>query len=276
VNPTSYTLERVRRPGRLAYYARVIRLVAGIEFKMKYSESALGYAWSLAKPLAYFGVLWIVFGRLFGDRTPVESFALYLIVGLVLYLFFIDAVGMALTSVVGRGSLLRRLAFSPLVLPVSAAATAAITLCVNLIAVAVFVIAARATPSLDWLLVIPLLLELCVFVLGVGLIFATLFVRFRDVAQIWELLAQLLIFMTPIMYPLSILPSWAEKILFLNPLAQIMQDIRALLLGEDAIDTANDILGAAGHIIPITVVLLTLGVGLALFTREAPRFAERV
>ena len=88
-----------------------------IEFKMKYADSALGYAWSLAKPLAYFGVLWVVFGQLFQRAHHVESFALYLIVGLVLYLFFIDAVGMALTSIVGRGALLRRLAFSPLVFP---------------------------------------------------------------------------------------------------------------------------------------------------------------
>lgn len=276
MSSAAYTIERKRQPNRLAYYARVIRVNAGIEFKMKYHESALGYAWSLAKPLAYFGVLWIVFQRVFAVRTPVDSFALYLIVGLVLYLFFIDGVGMALTSVVARGSLLRRLAFSPLVLPLSATATAAMTFAVNTLAVAVFLVAARQTPSLEWLLVFPLLVELFLFIVGVGLIAATMFVRFRDVAQIWELVAQLLIFMTPVMYPLSLLPGWAEKALFFNPLVQVMQDTRAVLLGSEGIDTANDVLGTAGHAVPIAMVVLTFALGMLLFMREAPRFAERV
>jgi ABC-2 type transport system permease protein len=220
-------------------------------------------------------VLWLVFGHLFDARTNVESFALYLIVGLVLYLFFIDAVGMALTSIVARGSLLRRLAFSPLVLPISVTATACLTLGVNLIAVAVFVVVGRVEPGTEWLLVLPLLVELYLFVLGTGLIFATLFVRFHDVAQIWELISQLLIFMTPIMYPLSLLPDWAEKLLFLNPLVQVMQDIRAVMLEGD-VATATDVLGTGGHAVPIAVAVAVLGFGLWLFQRDAPRFAERV
>lgn len=271
----SSILERTRPRGRLAYYLRVLRLVATIEFKMKYADSVLGYAWSLAKPLAYFGVLWLVFGHLFDARTSVESFALYLIIGLVLYLFFIDAVGMALASIVARGSLLRRLAFAPLVLPISVTVTACMTLAVNLVAVAVFAAAARVEITLGWLLIPVLLVELYIFVLGTGLIFATLFVRFHDVAQIWELIAQLLIFMTPIMYPLSILPGWAEKLLFLNPLVQVMQDVRALMLrGEVA--TATDVLGSGGHLVPVAVAFLVLAFGLWLFRRDAPRFAERV
>ncbi len=275
MNSTSYAIDAQRSRSRLAYYLRVLRLVATIEFKMKYADSVLGYAWSLAKPLAYFGVLWLVFGRLFDARTSVESFALYLIIGLVLYLFFIDAVGMALVSIVARGSLLRRLAFSPLVLPISVTATACITLAVNLVAVAAFAAVARVEITLGWLLIPVLLVELYVFVLGTGLIFATLFVRFHDVAQIWELIAQLLIFMTPIMYPLSILPSWAEKVLFLNPLVQVMQDIRALMLRGE-VSTATQVLGSGGRIVPIAVAFLTLLLGLALFRRDAPRFAERV
>ena len=263
------------RSARLAYYLRVLRVVAGIEFKMKYAESVMGYAWSLAKPLAYFAVLWIVFAHVFDQKTSVENFALYLIVGLVLYLFFIDAVGMAMTSIVARGSLLRRLAFSPLVIPISVTATAALTFAVNLIAVTVFVVVARVTPDIDWLLILPLLAELYAFVLGIGLLLATLFVRFRDVAQIWELFSQLLIFMTPIMYPLSVLPSWAEKLFFLNPLAQVMQDMRALMLEGD-LETVSSVLGPGGRLVPVAIAIGTLAFGVWLFRREAPRFAERV
>ena len=271
----SYVLETQRPQARLAYYLRVLRLVASIEFKMKYADSVLGYAWSIAKPLAYFAVLWLVFGHLFDARTSVDSFALYLILGLVLYLFFIDAVGMALTSVVARGSLLRRLAFSPLVLPISVTATALMTLAVNFVAVGAFVAIGRIEPNFSWLLIVPLLLELYVFVLGTGLILATLFVRFHDVAQIWELTAQLLIFITPVMYPLSLLPGWAEKLLFLNPLVQVMQDVRAIMLHGE-VETASDVLGRGGHAVPIFVAFAFLAVGLAIFRRDSPRFAERV
>ena len=249
--------------------------MAGIEFKVKYADSAMGYLWSLAKPLAYFAVLWVVFARVFDTRTNVDSFALYLIIGLVLYLFFIDAVGGALVSIVARGSLLRRLAFSPLVIPMSVTATACITLAVNFVAVFVFAAIGLVRPGFDWLLILPLLVQLYVFVLGMGLILATLFVRFRDVAQIWELVSQLLIFMTPIMYPLSLLPGWAEKVLFLNPLVQVMQDIRALMLGGD-VATVTDVLGPAGRLVSLGVTLGVLLLGLALFRRDAPRFAERV
>jgi ABC-2 type transport system permease protein len=271
----SYILETRRRPDRFAYYLRVLRLVATIEFRMKYADSLLGYAWSLAKPLAYFAVLWLVFSRLFNARTPVESFALYLIIGLVFYLFFIDAVGAALTSVVARGSLLRRLAFSPLVLPLAVVASACLTLMVNLTAVALFAVGSQVWPDPEWLLVVPLLIEFLIFVVGIGLIVATLFVRFQDIAQIWELVAQLMIFITPVMYPLSILPGWMEKVLFLNPLVQVMQDVRAVVL-EGEVATVTDVLGAGGRVVPVAVALGVFVFGLFIFRRDSSRFAERV
>jgi ABC-2 type transport system permease protein len=275
VTSGSYILETRRRPDRFAYYLRVLRLVATIEFRMKYADSLLGYAWSLAKPLAYFAVLWLVFSRLFNARTPVESFALYLIIGLVFYLFFIDAVGAALTSVVARGSLLRRLAFSPLVLPFAVVASACLTLMVNLSAVALFALASQVWPDPEWLLVIPLLIEFLIFVVGMGLIVATLFVRFQDIAQIWELVAQLMIFITPVMYPLSILPGWMEKVLFLNPLVQVMQDVRAVVL-EGEVATVTDVLGAGGRVVPVAVAFGVFALGLVIFRRDSARFAERV
>jgi ABC-2 type transport system permease protein len=117
-----------------------------------------------------------------------------------------------------------------------------------------------------------------VFVLGVGLLLATMFVRFRDVAQLWELSTQMLLFASPIMYPVDLLPGWAEKLVFLNPFVQILQDIRYVVLGGDAPHRiAADVLGGAtGHLIPIAIALATFALGLAAFRRDAPRFAERV
>ena len=267
---------RIPPATRLAYYLRVLRVLAGVDFKAKYAQSAMGYVWSLAKPLAYFAVLWLVFGHFF--KLPggeIESFALYLILGLVVYLFFIDAVGMALPAITSKGDLLRRLRFSPIVLPIAATATALMTFAVNATAVVFFIVLDRTPPNVGWLLIVPLVLELYLFVVGVALIISTLFVHFRDIAQLWELGAQLMIFLTPVMYPASVLPDWAQKIVFVNPLVQVMQDLRAVVLPGDQVTTGS-VYGAAGYAAPLALVALSVAVGVVLLWRSAPRFAERI
>jgi ABC-2 type transport system permease protein len=113
-----------------------------------------------------------------------------------------------------------------------------------------------------------------------SLILATLFVRFRDVGQLWELLGQLLFYASPIIIPVGFLPPWSQPIVFLNPFVQIMQDIRGIVvytLPGSATINASDRLGSVGgRIDPIVIALLTLALGLYLFRRESPWFAERV
>lgn len=268
----------VERPhlARLAYHLRILRVIAEVEFKLKYAGSVLGYAWSIAKPLAYFAVLWVVFGRVF--KTGVENFPVYLLTGIVLYLYLVDATGLALTAMANRGSLLRRLAFPALIIPVSVSLTALITFGINSLVVVGFAFASGVFPDLGWLLIVPLLAELFLFTLGIGLVLTTLFVRFRDVVQLWELGAQLLLFATPIMYPVSFLPSWAQKVVFVNPFVQVLQDVRYVIVGPTEISaTASSVLGGpAGHLIPIAVALATFVFGLVIFQREAPTFPERV
>ena len=116
-----------------------------------------------------------------------------------------------MSSIVARETLLRKLSFPHLVIPISMTLAAAITFGVNLVVVGVFVAWNQIPPRLDWLLLVPLLLELYVFMLGVALVLATLFVRFRDVGQIWELAAQLLLYATPIIYPIGFLPRGRER-----------------------------------------------------------------
>jgi len=273
-----YAVPRPARRERVAHQLRVLRVIAGIDFKLKYADSAMGYVWSIVKPLSYFGVLWLVFGRIFRLGVGFDRYPLYLLTGIVLYTFFVDATGLTFPSLVKGSTILRKLAFPPLVLPVSATMTAGITFCINLLAVIVFVIASHVSPGVRWLALVPLLLELYVFVLGLGLILSTLYVRFRDIAQIWELGTQLLVFASPIMYPIGILPTWALKIVYLNPLVQVMQDVRAVMIGAaNPNETIASALGGAeARLIPVAIAVATLGAGFALFRRESPRFAERV
>jgi ABC-2 type transport system permease protein len=279
VSDVSYPLRPTRATQGVAYYGRVLRVVGGIEFKAKYAGAAMGYIWSLIKPLAYFGVLWLVFAHLLRTANQTDDFTLFLLIGILLYTFFVDTVGVMLPSIVDGGSILRRLAFPPILVPLSASIGICITFAANISAIAVFIAAQRVHPRATWLLVPPLLAELYVFAVGVGLLFAALYVRFRDVGQIWELAAQLLFFASAIFYPIGILPDWAQKVAFLNPFVQVMQDVRHAILGSSGpndLTAAQVYGGAGGRIIPILVVLVISVGALIFFRREGRFFAERV
>jgi ABC-2 type transport system permease protein len=263
---------------RLLHQARILLVIAGTEYKLKYQGSALGYVWSVVKPLALFSLMYLIFGRLFNLVDISEYYPLSLLIGIVLFSFFGDATSLGMTSIVANASLVRRLSFPRAIVPVSATLTAAITFAVNAIVVAGFVAWRGITPQLDWLLLVPLMLELYVLVVGVSLILATMFVFLRDIGQVWELALQLLFYATPIIYPIGFLPPWARDIAFLNPITQILQDVRALILYPDLPAnkiTAPDAL-ATGRLLPIAITLGIFVGGLLLFRRFEPKFAERV
>jgi ABC-2 type transport system permease protein len=244
------------------------------EFKLKYAGSALGYVWSVVKPLSLFTVLYLVFGRVFKLGEISQYYALSLLIGIVLFSFFADGTSQGMVSLVHRESLLRRMRFPHILIPTAATLTAGMTFGVNLVVVAGFLAWKRIVPQPDWILLIPLLLELYIFVLGAALVLATLFISLRDMGQVWELGSQLLFYASPVIYPITLLPTWAQKLEFVNPFTQVMQDVRALLLPEDTV-TAADVLGDFGRVLPIGCALAVFVLGVALFKRHEPWFAER-
>ena len=267
----TYVVRRVPLRERIAYYVRILRVLARTEFKLKYAGAVLGYVWSLAKPLLYFAVLWVVFGHLF--KAGVPHFPVYLLIGIVLYSFLADTVSLALPSIVSRGVVLRRIAFPSFAIPVATAISSFVTFALNCVMVLVFILASGITPSPRWFVLVALLLEYTAFVLGVALIFSALFVRFRDVAQIWDVLTSVLLFTSAIMYPMSIMPSWAQRIVSLTPLVQVIQDARRIVF-TNAPDVAAIVTTAEGRLVPIVLSFLTLVCGIWLQRRESPRFAE--
>jgi ABC-2 type transport system permease protein len=257
---------------------RILQVIVMAEFKLKYAGSALGYAWSVIKPLSLFTVLYLIFGRVFKLGAVSEFYSVSLLIGIVLFTFFADATTQGMVSLVHRESLLRRMRFPRLMIPTAATLTAGMTFAVNLIVVAGFVAWKQIVPRLDWLLVGPLLLELYLFILGTALVLSTLFISLRDMGQVWELASQLLFYASPVIYPITLLPLWAQKVELLNPFTQVMQDIRALVMYEDVpanTVTAADIFGDFGRLLPIGITLAIFGLGLAIFKRYEPWFAER-
>jgi ABC-2 type transport system permease protein len=278
----SRTVPPLQRPlrGRVAHNLRILHVTAGAEFKLKYSGSALGYVWSVVKPLALFTMLYLVFGRVFKLGAISHYYPVSLLIGIVLITFFNDATILGMNSLVVRGSLLRKLSFPAMIIPASATLTAAMTLGINLLVVVVFLGWNRITPQVSWLLLVPLMLELYVFTLAISLILATLFVRLRDIGQVWELGLQVFFYASPIIYPIGYLPAWSRKIAFLNPFTQILQDIRSLLLYPDLKPNRITIGGAFAtgwaRLIPIAIVVALAVAAVALFRRNEPWLAERV
>lgn len=259
-----------------AYYLRVLRVIGAAEFKLKYSDSVLGYAWSILKPLAWFAVLFVVFGRFFKLQGGFEHYGVFLLVGIVLWTFFLDSTMLALSAFVSRGDVLRKLAFPRIVLPVAMAATTGLTLLANFTVVALFAAIDRVQPRWTWFLVPLPLLEIVAFTLVVCVFLATVHVRLRDMRQIWELAVQLLFFASPILYPVGFLPGWAQKIVFVNPFVQALQDVRALLIPQDESLTIVDVYGTHwGYLAPAAFfAVLTVAVTWH-YRREAPYLAER-
>jgi ABC-2 type transport system permease protein len=273
VSEARYITARLTVRERVAYDARIIGVLSRSEFKLKYAGSLLGYVWSLAKPLAYFTVLWVVFGSIF--KSSIDQFPLYLLIGIVLNTFLIDAVSAALPSIVTKGATIRRISFPALVIPVATSLAAAMTFLANCVVVAVFLAVGGAQPGWDWLLLLPLLLELYLFVTAIALIASTLYVRFRDVGQLWEVTAALLFFIAPIMYPITVLPVWAQRLVELNPFVQVLQDVRSILLGSSTAAADGMTPPVDNRLLPIAIAVALVVGALLLYRREAPRFAER-
>lgn len=278
----SSTAESARvEPGRpalakLRHQGRIVFVIASSEFKLKYADSALGYVWSLLKPLGLFAILYIVFGRFLKLGAGIPHYPIYLLLGIVLWTFFSDATSLGMQSIVKRSTLLSKLSFPRVVIPVSVTASSAITFAVNLVAFAVLVAINGIVPNLKWLLIPLLLLELYVFVLGVTFFLSTIFVRLRDIGQVWELALLLLFYASPIIYSAGALPTWFQKITYLNPFVQVAQDVRSIVLPSSGTITAATVYGfPAGELLPIAVALLLFGAGYLFFRREEPWLAER-
>jgi ABC-2 type transport system permease protein len=264
----------------LAYYLRVLGVIGGIDFKARYTDAALGYLWSLAKPLGYFGVLWLVFAHTLRTANSTRHFALFLLIGVLLFTFFLDVVSVMLPSIVQKGTILRRLAFPPVLVPLSTSISVCLTFCANVSVIVVFMAVQKVAPRWEWFLVAPLLAELYLFAVTLGLLLAALYVRFRDIGQVWELLSQILFFASAIFFPIGIVPGWAQKVAFLNPFVQIMQDIRHSLLGGASgpfdLSATAVYAGYGGRLVPLAIAALIAVCGLVVFRREAPYFAERI
>ncbi len=257
------------------HYKDLIRELAVTDFKLKYQGSVLGYLWSFAKPLMLFGVLYVVFTKFVPLGKGIEHWPLYLLLGIVLWSYFTDSTMAAMSSIVDRSDLIRKVYFPRIVIVIAASISSLITLVLNLMVILVFMIVARVHAHLSFPLFGLLVVELYILSLGCSLLLSALYVKFRDFRHIWEVALQILFYASAIIYPLNFLPSRAVPFLLLNPVAQIIQDSRWLLITHQAITPAMKV-WAPWVFIPYVLPLVILGIGYSYFNRAAAAFAEEI
>jgi len=267
-------LQAIPRPTSIVQRnLNLIRELSITQFKLKYTGSALGYVWSLVKPLMLFGIMFLVFSVLLkaGGTTP--EFPVQLLVGIVLWTFFAESTTLAMNAIAGAGDLIRKAYFPRWILVVSSTGTALLTFAINTVLVVVVTLLLGQL-HLSWRsLLAPLYyVELATLVLGLSLLLSALFVFFRDLGHIWEILSLVLFYGSAVVFPFTRIPTSLQGIAGMDPIAQIVQDLRYALVNPK-IPSMEQLIGVR-VIIPILITVAIFVVGFAVFTRLTPKFAE--
>jgi ABC-2 type transport system permease protein len=261
-------------PQRLVHMSLTLALT---DWKLRFFGSVLGYVWSLLRPLLMFGILYLVFSEVVGVGAGVENYPLMLLAAIVLFFTFGEMTGGAVTSMVDRETLVRKVAFPRMAVPLSVSLAATLNLLLNLVIIAAFVAASGISARWSWLLLPLPLIGLVVFGTGLGMLLSALYVPFRDVRPIWDVASQALFYATPILYPIEKVAERSDtlvKVVMSNPLAVLIQEFRHLLLGPQVPSAADAMGGAAWLLLPGAVFVGLTVVGFWAFNRMSPHAAE--
>ena len=262
---------------RYGYAWTVLQGLVKTDFRLRYQGSFLGIAWSVLKPLMMFCVMYVVFGKFLrmSDGTP--TYPVVLLLGISSWQFVTESTNIGLRSVVDRGDLLRKIHFPNYIVVVSATIGALISFAINLVVVLIFALVARV--QFTWRVVLlPLnIIELYAITLALTLLMATMYVYYRDIAHIWEVLQQLVFYGMPLIYLTNrggILADLA-RLELLNPFAQTIQDIRHNFIAPDTQPTIWNQFGNWGiRLFPLVLTVVLLWLGVYLFRRNSRKFAE--
>lgn len=253
--------------------------LATTDFKVRYFGSVLGYLWSLMRPLMFFGVIFVVFNYVFSFGRKVPHYPVYLLTSIVLWTYFVETTTASVTSLVGREGMLRKMRFPRLVIPLSVGLTALFNLGMNMIAVVVFALATGVYPRWSWLEMPVIILLFTTLAVGVGMLLSALYVRFRDVQPIWDVISQALFYASPVIYTTAQYKGLV-RLALVNPIASLLTQMHAAFvggtLGHPARTAAAEIGGGIRLLIPLGIIFGTFVLGFWVFNREAPRIAENL
>mgnify|MGYP001068954871 CR=1 FL=1 len=233
------------------------------DVKTKYRRSVLGVLWTLLNPLLMMVVLSVVFSRIF--RFEVDNYPLYLLSGQVVFTFFSTSTTMAMSAILDNAPLIKKVYVPKYMFVLSRTVSSAINLMASLSALIIVMFCTRAQLHYTVLLSVFPVLSLIMFTFGVGMILATIAVKFRDIVHLYSVLTTALMYLTPVIYPLSELPDWVRRVVLINPLTSILEMFRGFVI----YGTMPDLLTTLMTVVPSIIVIL---LGCRVFYKNQDNF----
>jgi len=237
------------------------------DLKIRYKNSILGFGWTLFEPLLMLTVFYLVFTTIF--KTDIENYALYLIIGIVVWNMFARGSSMNTVSILNKSNIVTKLFFPREILIVSTTLTAFLMLVFEFVIIVAFFIGTQFLPPISSLLIIPILGILFILTLGISLPLSVLNVQLRDVGIIWTVIIQAGFFLTPIIYKLDFLPDNVQQILLINPMTHVIEAAHNLML-YGIYPSISSII----YLIVSTFVILIIGI--IIFRKYNPDIVEKL
>lgn len=248
-------------------YSFLIRQLVSRDFKSKYKRSVLGMLWSFLNPLLTMSIQYVVFSTIFKSTIP--NFIIYLLTGIICFNFFSEATSMCLVSIIGNASLINKVYVPKYIYPFSRTISSGINLLLSLVPLLIMLLITR-TPITPAILLLPFALLMLFFLsYGVGLLLATMMVFFRDTQFLWNIFSMLLMYMTPIFYPDTIIPDRFMSIYKLNPLYHVIRFMRSILIDGVSLEPKAYLYCAVLCLIPFLI-------GLVVFRKNEDKFVLNI
>ena len=244
-------------------YKFLIKQLVGRDFKRKYKRSVLGVGWSFLNPLLTMLVQYFVFSTLF--KSSIDHFIVYLMTGIVIMGFFSESIGLGITSIIDNAHLINKVFMPKGIYPLSRVLSSLVNLLFTLVPLLVVTIAS-GLPVTKAMLLMPIgLTFLMLFCYGMVLILSTMMTLFNDTLFLWNVVSTLWMYLTPIFYPIDIIPYKFRGIYKLNPMYQYITFFRTVLINGQAPTPRNYL----GCILSAVVILM---IGMYVFRKNEDKF----
>jgi len=235
------------------------------DFKVRYKSSIFGFLWSFMKPFLMLSVLYVVFS--FIVKQQIHYYALYLLLGILLWNYFVEATTISINNMLDKREMIKSVYFDKKNLVISSCLNAFGTLIFNLLIFMVFLVLFRISFTYMFLVFLFYLLLLTALALGVSFFLASLYVKYRDVSHIWEVVINIAFWITPIFYSTTVVPEQYQILYTINPITTIIISSRDILI-------YNTIPQIIPTLIAIAIIVLVLVLGYIIYSKRSDYFAE--
>lgn len=248
-------------------HLRILGELVKSEFKLRYQNSFLGYFWTLIKPLLLFGVIYLVFSVFM--ESPIENYPVYLLLGIIVWNFFSEATLMGMNSLMAKRDLVTKIYFPRSIIIFASTISSLVTLLLNLVIFLLFMFISGVEVQFVAFFFIVYVLEVYMIATGVAFLLSALYLRFRDMQHIWEILLQIGFWLTPIIYPVTIVPFQYHRFIFLNPLARVIEYSRDIFIRHHIPEFSL-------NVVLFVMAVVIFGGGFLIFNKQSATIAEKI